>query len=122
MTKINRYKLKDVIATSDLIKYHARSGGTWINKEADVFFSKVLYIQTYRHTKAEISVEIAFKRDLQDWNDFDNILVCDEDFCQPYTPFYSYLDGQIESFPFLDTVIQKYNEYMNSIDLFEKIE
>ena len=119
--KINRYKLRDNIKKSDLQKYNVRSGGSWIISDAHKFIDRIFTIGSKRDS-CELSLNIAFKKNIYDWNDFDNILVLDERFCQPYTPFYQFLDGEIDSFPFLDKVIQKYNEIMNSIDLFEKIE
>ena len=75
--KINRYKLKPNITTSDLIALNAREGGIWINKESKLFLSKCFYYKPY---EIEFSIGIAFKDNIHDWNDFDNILVLDEDF------------------------------------------
>ena len=117
--KINRYKLKSNITTNDLIKLNAREGGIWINKESKLFLSKCFYYEPYEF---EFSIGIAFKDNIHDWNDFDNILVLDEDFGQPYTPFYGDMFGKdVCNFPTLEFVIEKYNEYMSSLGIFEEI-
>lgn len=67
-----------------------------------------------------IEVVVTFPEDLFDWNDFDFVLVIDEEFGQPYTPFYSYLSGEIRSFPVLRKVIEKYNEFMSSLPFLEE--
>ena len=70
----------------------------------------------------EISIIIAFdSSDLESWNDFDNVLVLDEDFCQPYTPFYGdNYKKEVSDFPFLEWVISEYNALFDSLPVFEK--
>ena len=63
-------------------------------------------------------MNIAFPDDLSEWNDFDFVLVLDEEFGQPYTPFY----GAKKHFEFLDRVIKRYNAIMTSMTLFEECE
>lgn len=117
--KINRYKLKSNITNNDLMTLNAREGGIWINKESKLFLSKCFYYKPYEF---EFSIGIAFKDNIHDWNDFDNILVLDEDFGQPYTPFYGDMFGKdVCNFHTLEFVIEKYNEYMNSLGIFEEI-
>ena len=69
----------------------------------------------------EISIIIAFPEDFSKWNDIDYVLILDEDFCQPYGPFYHYMEGKIKLFPVLEEVIQKYNEFMSSLIFLEEI-
>lgn len=70
----------------------------------------------------EISVTIAFPQDLSEWNDFDYILVLDEDYGQPYGPFYHFLEGKIEKpWDGLIDVIEAYNEFMSSLIFLEEI-
>ena len=69
-----------------------------------------------------ISVTIAFPQDLSEWDDFDYILVLDEDFGQPYVPFYHFLEGKIEKpWDGLREVIEAYNEFMSSLTFLEEI-
>lgn len=120
--KIKRFKLKEGRPTQeDLEKYHFREGGSWIIKDAKWFVSKIIRKEDKRYQDYEDSFNLAFKEDLNDFNDFDNILVLDEEFCQPYTPFYAYLDGKAEPFPFLVWVISEYNEWMSCFDFLEEV-
>ena len=117
--KIKRFKLKDNVTRDDLIALGFRNGGSWIKKDAELFLSRCF---EYKETEFEYSISIAFNSDINDWNDFDNVLVLDEDFCQPYTPFYEYNYGKdITDFPTLENIIFKYNEFMSSLGIFEEI-
>lgn len=55
--------------------------------------------------------------------DLEYFLVLDEDFCQPYGPFYDFIDGVIddddEGFPFLYNVVDTYYKYMDQCDWME---
>ena len=117
--KIKRFKLKDNVTRDDLIALGFRNGGSWIKKDAELFLSRCF---EYKETEFEYSISIAFSSDINDWNDFDNVLVLDEDFCQPYTPFYGDNYGKdITDFPTLENTIFKYNEFMSSLGIFEEI-
>lgn len=115
--KIKRFKLKDNVTKDDLIALGFKSGGSWIKKDAELFLSRY-----FCYKKFEYSIGIAFSSDIYDWNDFDNVLVLDEAFCQPYTPFYSDNYGKdITDFPSLEDTILKYNEFMSGLDIFEEL-
>ena len=107
MSKIKRFKLKEGRQTKeDLDRHGFRDGGKWIIKDAKRFFSKTIRKEDKNyHQDYEISFNIAFGEDLSTFNDFDNVLILDEEFGQPYTPFYDYLNGEIEDFPFLSCLI-----------------
>ena len=117
--KIKRFKLKDNVTRDDLIALGFRNGGSWIKKDAELFLSRCF---EYKETEFEYSISIAFSSDINDWNDFNNVLVLDEDFCQPYTPFYEYNYGKdITDFPTLENTIFKYNEFMSGLGIFDEI-
>lgn len=117
--KIKRFKLKDNITKDDLIALKFRNGGSWIKEDAELFLSRYFKYGKYDF---EYSIDIAFSSDINDWNDFDNVLVMDEDFGQPYTPFYGDNYGKdINNFPVLEMVINKYNQFMSSLGIFEEI-
>lgn len=117
--KIKRFKLKDHITKEELVSLGFKSGGSWVKKDAKLYLSKFFY---YRPTKFEYSISIAFGSDINDWNDFDNVLILDEDFCQPYTPFYGDNYGKdIKDFPTLENVIIEYNEFMSGFGIFEEL-
>ena len=112
--KAKSYKLKYTPTEEQLIKAGARRGGIWINEESVFYITKCFRLPKYDF---EFSISIYFKDDIGDWNDFDNVLVLDEDFLQPYTPFYGKnYKKEISNHPCLEYCIEKYNEFMDSID------
>ena len=120
--KVKRFKLKEGRPNQeDLERYGFREGGSWIIKDAKWFVSKIIRKEDERYRDYEDSFNLAFKEDLNDFNDFGNVLVLDEEFGQPYTPFYGYLDGKAEGFPYLNWVISEYNEWMSSFDFLEEV-
>lgn len=94
-----------------------REGGSWIHKNAIRFMSIPL------HDKYEITLNIGFPEDLSKWDDFNYILVLDEEFGQPYIPFYAYLEGawQKRESPVLNKIIKNYNEEMRALPFLEEI-
>lgn len=79
--KAKSYKLKYVPTVQQLRDAGFLPGGAWIHAEAFMFAER-----RFAH---KLSVSICFLPDLDVWDDFNNILVLDEEFGQPYTPFYS---------------------------------
>lgn len=117
--KIKRFKLSDDVTREKLIELGAREGGTWVKDDAELFLSKDVY---YKPFDFEFSIDIAFTSNIHNWNDFDNVLVIDDDFGQPYTPFYHDNYGKdITGFPALELVIKTYNEYLSSLGIFEEV-
>lgn len=120
--RINRYKLKPNVTVETIPRIG--DGGTWIQKDCVKFVSKYFIIKTgkrrYR-SSFDFTINIGFPDDLSNWNDFDYVLVLDEDFLQPYTPFYSLYKVDVQDFPVLERVIKMYNEYMDSLPFLEKI-
>ena len=111
--KINHYKLKKGV-TIDKILEEAKSKRinsskhcSYVNKDAEYVLFKSLF--------KDISINIAFPKDLSKWDDFDYVLVLDDSFCQPYTPFYG---GS--TIPFALTVIDRYNKFMDSLNFLER--
>lgn len=117
--KIKRYKLRDGVTKEELLKSGFREGGTWVKKDSELFFARCF---EYKKTHFEFSINIAFSSNIGDWNDFDNVLILDEDFCQPYTPFYGDNYGkEINNFSTLEYVIQKYNEFMSGLSFLMEV-
>ena len=110
---INKYRIKEGTTIEDILKelkakdIPNAEGGSWVNKNAYHVFWKVLV--------SSIEVDIALPKDLSEWDDFDYVLVMDDDFGQPYTPFY----GK-ESFHALLNIIGHYNKFMDSLDFLER--
>ena len=106
--KAKSYKLKYVPTVQQLRDAGFRPGGAWIHAE--------------RRFAHELSVSICFLPDLDVWDDFNNILVLDEEFGQPYTPFYSEnYKKDIKGFPVLEYCIRQYNDFLGSFDFLEEI-
>lgn len=111
---IKRFELAD--NAKELIDgyEHFRTGtASFINDKVVKWISKELC--------REISVYIGFSEDISEWNDFDFVIILDDSFCQPYTPFYSYMDGKIRPFSCLNEVIEKYNKFMSSLPFLKEI-
>lgn len=115
MAKINRYVLKVGTTTDELTQNGFHSGGTWINKRAELYKSKCI---SYHGT--EFSISIAFPKRIEEWDDFVFVLVLDEDFGQPYTPFYHHYGDEVSNWPYLEYVIHAYNEFMDSVPFLER--
>ena len=117
--KIKRFKLKENITKEDLIALGFKDGGAWIKTDAELFLDKYF---CFKKIDFEYSIGIAFSSNINDWNDFDNVLILDEAFCQPYTPFYGDNYGKdIKNFPALENVISEYNKFMGSLGIFEEL-
>lgn len=112
--KIKRFKLRDNVTKEDLIALGFEHGGTWVKKDAKLYLSKIF--DWY-------SINIAFGKNINNWNDFDNVLVLDEEAGQPHFTFYDerYYGKDVVRFAALEKVIQNYNEFMSSLGILEEI-
>ena len=111
---IKRFELVDNADKLLESKEHMRKcNASFINTDVTRWISKTL--------KDDIMLFIGFPDDLIRWNDFDFVIVMDDSFVQPYTPFYAMLNGRIKGFQFLNEVIEKYNECMSSFPFIVEI-
>ena len=117
MAKIKRFRLKNGRPTNeDFERYRFRSGGLIINKDIKTF---VFYEP--QSLDYNISFSIGFEEDISKFNDYDNVMVIDENFIQPYGPFYAHYDKEVgDEFPFLKKVIEEYNSWMERFDFLEE--
>lgn len=139
MDKIKRYKLKEGITKEQLLQMGCREADfyTYIRKGAVIGRGNCIDIHfTYPHTgkngktktiktNSEFDIDIAFTENIQDWNDFDNVLVLDSDFGQPYYPFYDYMSGKmkVNEIPkVLPLLVAEYNKYMDSLEFLEEVQ
>lgn len=114
--RIKRFKLKDYVTLDGIQKRYSclEDGGVYVQKDSVKCMFKTLH--------GDISATIAFPEDLSKWNDFDYILVLDEEGGQPYFPFYGPNYGEnIIGFPFLVKVIDAYNDWLSSLDFLEEV-
>jgi len=118
MSVVNKYKLKDGVTAEDIIrevkakKMTVGQYGRYIHP--DVKFS------AYKEIVENISVCIGFPEDLSKWDDFNYVLVMDEDFGQPYTPFYN-VEEENKRFAFVMNVVGHYNKLMDSLSFLERV-
>ena len=115
--KAKSYKLKYIPTKEQLIKLGARPGGAWINQDSDLYLS---IIREFPDSCGDFIICIGFpdfEKGLVEWDDFNFVLVLDDDFGQPYTPFYGKnYKKDIQNFPCLEFVIEAYNEFMDGFD------
>ena len=115
VTKIKRFKLRD--NAEEIIGRRVQKGNSsYICKDA-------LSSMHIFPSPEEVSIDIGFPEDLSKWNDCDYVLVIDEDYLQPYVPFYRALNGKLEGDApkLLNTVIEKYNKSMSELEFLEEI-
>ena len=114
--KAKSYKLKYIPTTEQLIKLGAQPGGMWFNR-VEWYIS---FTGEFPDSCGNFSIYIGFpdfEKGLAEWDDFNFVLVLDDDFGQPYAPFYGKnYKKDIQDFPCLEFVIEKYNEFMDSFD------
>ena len=72
-------------------------------------------------TDENLSILVAFDRDMDDWNDYDNVSIRDE-YSFYYSPFFDYWDEEVEDNPDLQYVIEVYNDYMDSLPFLEPLD
>ena len=127
--KIKRFKLKENTTKEDLLKYGFHEGGTWVHKQATLVLSKTVTVklEVKRRNKSrtlnyDFEIDIVFTDDIQKWNDVDNVMILDSDYCQPYYPFYDFMNGELSSIPnVLPLLVDEYNKYMSGFDFLEEI-
>ena len=105
--EIKRYELNDNVTIKKIKKNNFNEGG---------FMEKIIspkyHYSKYLLDDIEIHIEIGVNLDeTLYFDDFDNIVVLDDNFCQPYYPFYENENG----FPYLNKVILEYNKTMDGL-------
>ena len=115
--RIKRFRLKP--GSEALIQSQAKDDhdATYICEDV----TRSLYVPVYCQNW-EFSINIGFPDDLSKWNDFDYVLVLDEDFLQPYTPFYNKLrEPERPVTAFQNEFVDLYNETMSKFGFLEEI-
>lgn len=119
MSIVNKYRIKDNITKDNIVTELKEKhlpicdNGKYISQDA-VF-------HTFATLAGSIEVEIAFPLKLSTWDSFDHVLVMDDDFGQPYDPFYEADENEERRFAFVLNVIGQYNRFMNSLSFLERI-
>ena len=105
--EIKKYELSEKLTIKKLKKNNFKEGG--FVKEIP---SPKYYYNENLIDDIELHIEISINPDETfNFDDFDNVLILDENFCQPYFPFYENKKG----FPFLNKVIIEYNKAMDEL-------
>lgn len=105
--EIKKYELSDKITIKKLKKNNFKEGGFMKDiPSPKYYYNKNLIDDIELHIEININPDGTFNFD-----DFDNIIVLDDNFCQPYYPFYE----SKEVFSFLNKVIKEYNKTMDEL-------
>lgn len=105
--KIKRYKLKDGVTKEELISLGAKEGGSWIGKSIKLFIGKFCCFKDKKQRiNFEFSIDIGFKDNISDWNDFDNVIILDEDFYNLILLSTERISAKkLKTFPYLKNVL-----------------
>lgn len=114
MSRIKRYQY---IKGAPLPKDMHIDGG-WIKGGADGFICKKFHNKIINE---DMTIYVAFDRDMSEWNDYDNIQIVD-DYDFQYSDFFDRWDEEIEDDPILQYVIEEYNDYMDSLPFLEPLD
>lgn len=123
--KMKRYELSNYflsLTTAEQIVLLTDTGfkeGFWRESKKSDHYWMTYHFCLFNSKKERISYEFSFDvaidlDDLKSWNDFDNLEVIDDDFGQPYNAFFRAQDNG-HSFPFLDMIVDKYENRMNKL-------
>ena len=114
--KANSYKLKDDVTMEQLIELGFKDGSWLVEDKSVECVSKSIGLGD------SIELNLVIKTNPMEFDDYEDVLVLDDDFCQPYTPFYGdNYKRDIKDWNFLEKVIRRYNEEMDKSDIFEII-
>ncbi len=91
--------------------------GGWIKGGAMGYIGKTFYNKL---TDDEFTIAVAFDRDMDEWNDFDNVLITNS-WGDQYAPFFDRWDEEVDDDVALEYVIDCYNEYMDSLPFLEPL-
>lgn len=110
LKQIKRYELA-MENKDELVKKLEKLGfknGSWLKeyKDKDV-------MSRYFCLVDNIELHITFNIGDMTFDDYDDVLVLDDSFCQPYTPFYT--ENDLKTFSFLEKVIKAYNRNMDTL-------
>lgn len=125
MKVINSYRIKDGVTAAE-IKAELKAKRLPISVGHCSYIHKDGLFSTHKMLDGEISVNICWPANLKTWNSFDHVLVLDEDFGQPYVPFYG-LDEELRCRPdkpvnkFALNIAGQYNKFMDSLGFLERI-
>lgn len=112
--KAKSYKLKDDITSEHLLNIGFKEG-YWNYKDGECVSKSIQLMDS-------MELELFVKTNPMNFDDFENVIVMDSDFCQPYVPFYGdNYKKVIDGGNYLTEVIKRYNEEMDKLGVFEEV-
>ena len=112
--KAKSYRLKDDITSEHLLNIGFEEG-YWNYKDGECVSKRVQLMDSMK-------LELFIKTNPVSFNDFENVMVMDSAFGQPYTPFYGDNYKQmIDGGSYLTEVVERYNEVMDGLNIFEEV-
>ena len=110
LKQIKRYELS-LTDKNELVKKLTKLGfkeGSWLKE-----YNGREVMSRYFCLVDDIELHITFDIGQMKFDDFDDVLVLDDNFCQPYTSFYT--TDNLKTFSFLEKVIKAYNRNMDTL-------
>lgn len=112
--KAKSYKLKDGITAECLLDTGFKEG-YWNYKDGKCVSKRIQLM-------GNMELELFIKTNPMNFDDFENVIVMDSAFGQPYIPFYGDNYKQmIEGGDYLSEVVKRYNEEMDKLNIFEEV-
>lgn len=103
------YQLNPDVSEEDLLRNHFKVGSWRHAKSADAWYSKSWPLH------GEIDLTVSINMTTKRWDEFEDTDVIDDDFCQPYSPFYDCVYNGVRKFDFASRVIEAYCKRMDAL-------
>ncbi len=103
------YQLSPDLTEERLVKLGFYKGSFRHRDSSDFWYSKAWDL--YEGIEFIIHINMTTR----EWNDYNDIDVLDVESGRPYETFYEYLEGSMTMYPFLNNVIDTYEERMNQL-------
>jgi len=103
------YKLNPSVCKEQLLENKFRVGSWRHGDSADEWYSKWWILQD------EIGMTVHINITTKQWDEFEDTDVIDEDFGQPYGPFYHCYYNGAQTFECVDRVIEAYHKRMDAL-------
>lgn len=104
-----KYKLNPDVSTDDLIRNKFKPGSWRHGDSNEKWYSKSCGLC------GEIDLTVHINMTTKDWDEYEDTDVIDDDFGQPYTPFYNCVYNGQKKFRAVRLVIDAYYERMDAL-------
>ena len=96
------YQLNPDVIEEDLLRNHFKVGSWRHAQSAEAWYSKSWPLH------GEIDLTVHINMTTKQWDEFEDTDVIDDDFCQPYSPFYDCVYNGVQQFDLASRVIGAY--------------